>query len=60
MSMPETFYLRDVYRYERELEREFPNNYNVQAKIRQQLQFLRDDDIIEFVDNDGTYRRLSI
>jgi predicted HNH restriction endonuclease len=32
-----------------------PDNHNVEAKVRQQLQFLRDEDKILFVDNSGHY-----
>lgn len=32
-----------------------PNNKNVEAKIRQQLQFLRNDNLISFLDNSGHY-----
>jgi len=33
----------------------FPANRNIEAKIRQQLQFLRDEGLLTFVDNRGTY-----
>jgi hypothetical protein len=36
----------------------FPNNNNVRPKIRQQLQYLRDDGEIEFTDNAGEYESL--
>lgn len=32
-----------------------PNNQNVEAKIRQQLQFLHDEKLITFMDNSGHY-----
>lgn len=32
-----------------------PNNKNIEAKVRQQLQFLRDDKLISFLDNSGHY-----
>lgn len=32
-----------------------PDNKHVEAKIRQQLQFLRDDNLISFIDNTGNY-----
>ena len=32
-----------------------PENKNVAAKIRQQFQFLRDDELLTFVNNRGTY-----
>jgi len=33
-----------------------PENKHVKAKIRQQIQVLRDNKVLEFVDNQGTYR----
>jgi hypothetical protein len=33
----------------------YPNNNTLEASIRHNLQTLRDNDIITFVDNDGTY-----
>lgn len=38
------------------LELLFPNNNTIQAKIRQQLQALRDEGDVEFLDASGTYR----
>lgn len=38
-----------------ELARAHPDNHHIQAKIRQQLQFLRDDKIVTFRDDKGTY-----
>ena len=52
------FTLSDMRLFEDELKVKHPKNQNVAAKVRQQLQFLRDDGYIDFVDNDGTYRRL--
>jgi predicted restriction endonuclease len=37
-----------------------PENRNVAAKVRRQFQFLRDDEILSFVDNHGTYMLRSI
>ncbi|KAB1196624.1 MULTISPECIES: HNH endonuclease [Haloferax] len=49
--------LHEFYDFsEQRLESRFPNNNNVQAKIRQQLQQLRDKDEVEFLDKPGTYR----
>lgn len=45
----ERFTLGDVYEYESELKAAHPRNQNVRAKIRQQLQMLRDVALIEFV-----------
>jgi type II restriction enzyme len=45
-----SFTLKEVYAsYEKELQRLHPENRNVQAKIRQQLQILRDKNKIRFV-----------
>jgi len=51
------FTLDNVYAFEEELSRAHPNNHNVRAKIRQQLQVLRDLGLVEFV-SPGTYRYL--
>jgi len=51
------FSLDDVYRHERELARWHPGNRNIQAKIRQQLQELRDMGMVEFLGR-GEYRLL--
>lgn len=50
-----TFSLNEVYSFEKFLELKHPNNKNVQAKIRQQLQILRDYGYLEFI-NRGEYR----
>ena len=42
------FTLQDVYRCERQLALLYPNNRHIRAKIRQQLQLLRDKGIIRF------------
>jgi len=49
------FSLEDVYAFEEYLKAKHPLNNNVKAKIRQQLQLLRDKGIIEFVGR-GQYR----
>jgi type II restriction enzyme len=49
------FSLDDVYAFEGFLKAKHPLNNNVKAKIRQQLQFLRDKDVLEFVGR-GQYR----
>jgi type II restriction enzyme len=49
------FSLDEVYAFEPYLKAKHPLNNNIQAKIRQQLQFLRDKNIIEFVSR-GHYR----
>ncbi|MCH5265100.1 MAG: restriction endonuclease [Lachnospiraceae bacterium] len=52
------FYLRDVYAFAEQLQSKHINNHNIEAKIRQQLQFLRDKGFIEFLER-GHYRKLS-
>ena len=49
------FNLNQVYQYENELSKIFPNNKHIKAKIRQQLQILRKKGLIEFIDNNGNY-----
>lgn len=49
------FSLDEVYAFERHLGDLYPGNQNVRPKIRQQLQFLRDQGFIEFVSR-GQYR----
>ena len=51
------FSLRDMYAYADTLQRQHINNHNIEAKIRQQLQFLRDKGFIEFLGS-GQYRKL--
>jgi type II restriction enzyme len=53
------FSLDDVYTFEAYLKTKHPLNNNVKAKIRQQLQFLRDKDVIEFLRR-GQYRMKAI
>jgi type II restriction enzyme len=49
------FTLKQIYAQESELLRLHPKNQNVRAKIRQQLQVLRDLNYLEFLGN-GSYR----
>jgi type II restriction enzyme len=51
----EEFSLDDVYGFEGVLKAKYPSNHNVRAKIRQQLQFLRDKGVIDFTGR-GQYR----
>lgn len=51
-----SFTLNDVYQFESELAQKHPQNNNIKPKIRQQLQFLRDKDVIAFLGN-GSYRK---
>jgi type II restriction enzyme len=49
------FELADVYAFEDRLAEQYPDNQHIRAKIRQQLQVLRDRGLIEFLGN-GEYR----
>jgi type II restriction enzyme len=51
------FSLDEVYAFENILTQKFPNNKHIKAKIRQQLQILRDNGYLEFVGK-GRYRIL--
>ncbi len=52
-----TFTLANVYAFEAELAAKHPDNHNIRAKIRQQLQQLRDLGFIEFL-SPGLYRHV--
>lgn len=49
------FKLEEIYFFENDLKNIHPDNNNIKAKIRQQLQFLRDKNYLEFLDK-GYYR----
>ena len=51
------FRLKNIYKHERYLKELHPENNNIQAKIRQQLQILRDNKIIKFKER-GIYEVL--
>ena len=52
-----TFTLKQMYTFVDALKIKHPKNNNIEAKIRQQLQFLRDKGIIEFLKS-GQYRQI--
>jgi type II restriction enzyme len=52
----ETFILDDIYKYEEDLQKQFPDNNHIKDKIRQQLQILRDKKYIDFVSK-GLYKK---
>lgn len=56
-KLDSTFTLRQMYQFVDFLKLRHPCNHNIEAKIRQQLQLLRDKGIIEFRQN-GVYRRI--
>jgi len=51
------FTLDEIYAFEHELAEKYPNNNNIQPKIRQQLQILRNKGLIHFLGN-GRYRKI--
>lgn len=52
------FSLDDVYEFESKLATKYPNNKHIRAKIRQQLQILRNNDYLTF-NRRGRYRLIS-
>ena len=51
-----TFSLQDFYRAKERIFKEFkPDNHHREEKVRQTLQYLRDDGFITFLDNSGHY-----
>lgn len=53
----QNFTLNDVYVFENYLQQTYPINRNIKDKIRQQLQYLRDLGLVEFL-GAGSYRKL--
>ncbi len=53
----ETFTLQEMYQFEGRLQILHPENHNIRAKIRQQLQYLRDKGLIQFMER-GVYRKI--
>jgi type II restriction enzyme len=58
VDVDSTFTLKEIYSAEPVLQLIYPRNTRIRAKIRQQLQVIRDHGRLQFVDNDGVYRRL--
>ncbi len=58
-GLPHDFSLTDVLAYEKHLGKSYPQNRNIDAKIRQTLQILRDQGALVFLGK-GKYRRLDI
>lgn len=56
-KLPEQFELKQVYAFEQQLAIQFPENNHIKDKIRQQLQILRDQNVIEFSSH-GQYRKV--
>jgi hypothetical protein len=59
LSLPTEFSLAQALVFHEELQHQFPSNRFVDAKIRQSLQVLRDQGLLEFV-RPGYYRRLDV
>ena len=57
-QLPATFMLNDVYAFEPQLQLKYPGNKHIRDKIRQQLQILRDKNIIQFLGNGCYSKRL--
>ncbi|MDT9564119.1 DpnI domain-containing protein [Streptococcus mutans] len=51
------FSLKEMYDFENYLKNLHPDNHNIQAKIRHQLQILRDKGLIDFIGR-GRYRKI--
>lgn len=51
----ERFLLSEIYHFENVLRKKHPENKHIKEKIRQQLQFLRDNGYLEFL-GEGNYR----
>lgn len=58
-QLDSTFTLKQIYEFVNRLRVKHPTNNNIEAKIRQQLQFLRDKGFIEFLSR-GNYRKTSL
>jgi hypothetical protein len=54
----QSFTLKQVYHLADDLKGRHPANLHPEAKVRQTLQYLRDEGLISFVDGGGTYLRL--
>lgn len=59
ISVGSTFTLQDIYKAEDVLRRIYPKNSLIKSKIRQQLQVMRDHGKLEFVNDNGIYKRIS-
>lgn len=56
-QLPRDFTTSDVYHYEKRLQKAHPQNHNVRAKIRQQLQVLRDKGVLRQGKARGSWSR---
>lgn len=55
-SPEQRFTIEDLYELEAEMARLYPENRHIRETIRDAVQQLRDEEILEFIDNQGTYR----
>ena len=51
-QLPKEFTLSQIYEFENKLSIQFPQNNHIKDKIRQQLQILRDQNMIKFIGRD--------
>jgi phosphatidylserine/phosphatidylglycerophosphate/cardiolipin synthase-like enzyme len=56
-NFKKTFFLKEFEKFKNEFKEKYPNNNNIEFKVQQQLQYLRDLGLIEFVKR-GFYRKL--
>lgn len=54
----EKFTLNEIYKFEKNLKIKYPKDNFIKDKIRQQLQVLRDQNIIEFIGH-GKYKKVN-
>lgn len=54
------FSLKDIISFKNEFAKHYPKNNNIEAKIRQTLQYLAALGLIRFVNNNGIYKKLFI
>lgn len=50
------FTLEELYTYKDKMHKYYPANNHIEEKIRQQLQYLREENIVIFIDYEGTYK----
>lgn len=58
-KLDSTFTLKQMYSFVEFLRKKHPHNNNIEAKIRQQLQFLRDKGFVEFT-SPGIYKKINL
>lgn len=58
-NVGDRFTLHDLYEFADMQKDRHPQNRHIFETMRDKVQELRDDGLIEFVDEEGTYRRLA-